>query len=54
MNKILVKEYKKLIKQGYDSLSIYFLLKKIDDRLTLKKYLNYENRQVHNIGGKNN
>lgn len=43
MNKILIKEYKKFIKQGYDSLSIYSLLKKVDDKLTLKKYSKYEN-----------
>lgn len=43
MNKILIREYKKLIKQDYDSLTIYFQLKKIDDKLTLKKYLEYEN-----------
>jgi hypothetical protein len=45
MNKILIREYKKLIKQGYDSLSIYFLLRKIDDKLTLKKYSDYENNK---------
>lgn len=42
MNKILTKEYKRLLKQGYDSLSIYFMLRKIDDKLTLKEYSNYE------------
>lgn len=47
MNKILIREYKKLLKEGYDSLSIYFALRKIDDRLTLKKYLKYENNNTH-------
>ena len=45
MNKVLVKEYKKLIKdKTNDSLSIYFKLRKIDDKLTLRKYIEYEKR----------
>lgn len=47
MNKILIREYKKLLKEGYDSLSIYFTLRKIDDRLTLKEYSEYEINNTH-------
>lgn len=44
MNRVLIREYKKLIKQGYDSLMIYILLRKIDDKLTIKKYMAYKNK----------
>lgn len=45
MNKILIKEYKKLIKNDIeDSLSIYFKLKGIDEKLNLKKYSEYEKK----------
>ena len=40
MNKIIRKEYKKLIKiNSLDKLEVYSLLKKLDDKLTLNDYL---------------
>ncbi len=38
--KVLKKEYKRLKKTGLDDLSIYFELKKIDDKLTITKFYN--------------
>ena len=40
MNKIILKEYKRLIKiKTLDKIEIHFLLKKLDDTITLDDYL---------------
>ena len=45
MNKVLIKKYKNLIKDNTnDSLTVYCKLRKIDDKLTLRKYVEYENK----------
>jgi len=41
MNKILIKEYKRLKKLGVHDLEIYQSLKKIDDNLTYIKFAIY-------------
>jgi len=41
MNKNVVKEYKRLNKLGtLDKVEIHFLLKKLDDKLTIDDFLN--------------
>ncbi len=48
MNKILIREYKKLKKLYTDRLIIYTELRKIDDGLTIKEFMNYETKRNRN------